>query len=263
MLVLIQAYERLTMTNSIPLTTTSLPQRLDRRPSGLLWGGLGLILSGAGLLLTSGQFRGDNWWAIFILLPALASLASAWLALHFGGGAFNLGARLGLGTGLPTLAVALIFMYHINWSIGWTLMLMVAGLVILINGFTVPGLPLGSRRRAAAELVWWIGLSVIALGATFLLDRLGVIHLAEQFGAAHWWSAFILLPGVGALLSALNASRAHGQSGGAQLLAGCGLLLIAAAAGDYAGLAWRWYGPMLLILGGLVVVWQAIPRDGH
>src|SRR5579859_491352 len=249
------------MTNTLPLTTASRPPSPARRPAGPLWTGLALLLGGTGLLLATGPLGGDNWWAIFILLPALASLAGAAVALHLDRGAFGLSARLNLAVGLPTLVTALIFIFRLSWSIGWTLMLITAGLVILLNGLTALGRPLGSAGRAAAELAAWIGLSVTALGLTFWLDRLGVINLVTLFGAARWWDAFVVLPGLGALLSALHARQGRGS--GARLLAAAGLLLLAAAAGDTFNLAWRWYGPLLLILAGLVVIWPASFQDNH
>jgi hypothetical protein len=245
------------MNQVTPLTTTSNMPLPRRRPSALLWGGLCLILSGLGLLLTTGPLRADNWWAIFILLPGLAALGAAVLQWQASGGAFNLWVRLNLITALPVLAVALIFVFRVDWSIGWTLMLIVPGLALWLNGFTTPRLPLGSLLRSLATLVGWCGLSTAVLGATFLLDRLGAIHLAQQFGAARWWSAFILLPGLGALLSALVARLGHGRPEGLRLLVGCGLWLVAVAACEFIGLAAPWYAPLLLTLAGLVLIGQA------
>jgi len=252
----IQTYERLTMTTSSPLTTTSNTYTARRRASGLLWGGLALILSGAGLLLTAGQLRADNWWAVFILLAALGSLGGAALALHDSRGLFNLWVWLHLASGLVVLTVALIFLYHIDWSLGWTLMLIVTGLTLLVNGFG-PGRPLGSLRRSTGDLLAWCGASTAALGVTFLLDRLGVFSLVGLFGTARWWSAFILLPGLGMLLNALGVRLWHGQAGGARLLAGAGLALVVCAVGEYLGLPTRWTAPVLLMLVGLALLWPA------
>lgn len=257
MLIDIQAYERLTMTTSAsPLTATSNPNIPRRRSSGRLWGGLGLLLAGAGLLLSAGQLQADNWWAVFILLPALAGLGGAALALHASAGRFNWWARLNLSSGLVVLAVALIFLFHVDWSIGWTLMLIVSGLALFISG-SAPGLPLGSLRRSAGALLMWCGLSTMALGVTFWLDRLGVISLTELFGATRWWSAFILLPGLGALLSALIIRLWRGQPAGARLLAGSGLALVVSAAGETMGVDARWTAPVMLMLVGLALLWPA------
>jgi hypothetical protein len=243
-------------------STTSLPNSLSaplppRRSAARLWAGLSLASAGALALFTLSPLRPDNWWAVFILLPGLAGLAAAAWAWQGCGWSFNWVVRLNLFTSLPVLTVALIFLWHINWNVGWTLMLIVPGLVLLLNGFTSPRLPLGSWLRSLASLVGWVGLSTAALGATFFLNQAGFIHLA-LLGELRWWAAFILLPGLGALLSGLRVWLGRGRSEGLWLLALAGVWLVGEAICEFMGLNAQWYVAVMVTLSGLVMLGQAV-----
>ena len=239
--------------NSLPTSTSPdlNPRRFNLWP---LLGGVLLMSVGVFFLSRVTLFKNDNWWSVFIFLPALGLLWSAGLMHHFSQGAFNFWVRLHLSMGCIILAVALIFALDLNWAYAWSLMLIVPGLTIFLNGFTSPRQRFGSPAGSAANLQFWLGTSVVLLGVTFLLNQLGLINLTEKFGNLHWWWLFILIPGVGALFNALAARLFSGPSATASALLALGAVLSLDAGAEYLALSWVWRVPAALILGGLVLL---------
>ncbi len=100
-------------------------------------GGVILILVGAAFLLRNfGLFDWplfDNWWALFILIPAIASLGNAWRSYQAQGrlGGEVIGSLIG---GLVLLCVALVFLLNLDWGAIWPIFLILGGLSILLRG---------------------------------------------------------------------------------------------------------------------------------
>ena len=86
------------------------------------------LLQNAGLPVLVG-----NWWALFILIPAIAAFAAAW-------GVYQQNGRvsppvLGLvAGGLVPLTVALIFLFDIDFGTAWPVLLVVLGVGMLLRG---------------------------------------------------------------------------------------------------------------------------------
>jgi hypothetical protein len=216
--------------------------------------GLLLIIAGALFLSAAQFFNRENWWAVFILLPAVGLLGAAALAVCLARGAFTLWARLALSAGLVVLAVALMFTLDLDWGIAWPVMVIVPGLALMLNGFTKPRLRLGSLLGSTAAMSFWIGATLALLGGAFLLDQTGRISLDTFFGVTRWWSFFILLPGVGALLTALAIYLTEGPVAGANGLLALALMLGVSAAGEYYAVRPEWAGALALIAGGLILL---------
>lgn len=95
-------------------------------------GGAVLILIGAVFLLrnVTGVWF-DDWWALFIAIPGVIALASAWRIYQRNGARFDgrvLGAALG---GVFPLLVAAIFLLDLDWGRVWPLFLIAAGLLAM------------------------------------------------------------------------------------------------------------------------------------
>lgn len=103
----------------------------DRAP----WmGGLILILLGAIFLLRNINVVSiNNWWAIFILIPAFGSLANAWRT-YKSAGRFTSAVSSALVGGLMMLIVALVFLLNLDWAYVWPVFLIVIGLGALLGG---------------------------------------------------------------------------------------------------------------------------------
>ena len=93
---------------------------------------LGLVF----LLQNFGIATLNNWWAIFILIPAVGSFADAWRTYQANGGLWRpaIGSLIG---GLIFTAVALIFLFNVDlspsWNIIWPLLLVAGGIALLLQ----------------------------------------------------------------------------------------------------------------------------------
>lgn len=241
---------------------TTLNEQLDGaqrgRRGGAAWGGVILIVLGITFLLQNlGVLGRDfNWWAIFILIPAIGSMGAAWAAFRRSGGRFNAIVRSSLSSGAIVLAVALMFLFGVNWAVWWPLMLIVPGLALLGNRFTDPESGTGRSLTALTGMGIWIGASVALLGLTFLLDNLDAINLRGLLGSFPWWGIFILIPGAGALLSAFLAYRQNDNrmNWTVQGLLVFGLVICVVAGLALLGWDWNLLTPIILIIAGLALL---------
>jgi len=113
-------------------------QRIDERRamrSGGEWIGGALLLL-IGLLLLGRNLNlmiFDNWWALFILLPAIGSFSTAWGMYQAAGGHFTMRARSAMIVGLVLTAVTVMFLFNLNWTIIGPGLLILAGIGLLVN----------------------------------------------------------------------------------------------------------------------------------
>lgn len=108
-------------------------QRRALRGSGGWIGGVILILIG---LLMFGQnlkiLPFTNWWALFILLPAVGSFGTAW-RLSQSAGRLTVHSRSAAIVGIACTLVAAIFLFNLNWTILGPGLLVLAGISLFIN----------------------------------------------------------------------------------------------------------------------------------
>ncbi len=114
-------------------------QRREERHSGWMGGEwiIGVVLILVGLLLFGRNLNIvniQNWWALFILLPALGSFSTAWRIVTRTGGHFNGRARSAVIFGLGLCLVTVIGLFNLNWTIFGPGLLLLVGLGLLING---------------------------------------------------------------------------------------------------------------------------------
>lgn len=103
-----------------------------RNPWSGAW--LGIALIAMGLLFLVQNYLGyelRNWWALFIIIPAIGSFASAW----YGWRNDNVAAATGAVTlGIVFSSVALVFLLDLPWGRIWPIFIIVAGLGMLLPG---------------------------------------------------------------------------------------------------------------------------------
>ncbi len=73
----------------------------------------------------------DNWWALFLLIPAVATFASAWSAYQRDGRQWTAAAVTPLVGSLLFLSLAGMLFFDVSLGIFWPLLLIVGGLLIL------------------------------------------------------------------------------------------------------------------------------------
>jgi len=238
------------MNTEIPPAQPSETRSARRKSSGAFWG---LVLIIAGLIIFAQQTgllsERLNWWALFILIPAFTSIArgfNAWQKL----GKFDTAARSAIGGGVMILTVALIFLFGLDWSIYWALMVIAAGFSVFLNG-----LVLHDEMESLISTQLWIGLGGMYLGLGFLAEKLNWLNPQAYFGVYQWWAVAILIAGVGALMNALILAARTGKFFGSSFtMTVFGLLVTATGVVAFLGISWSLFGPILLIVLGISIM---------
>jgi hypothetical protein len=111
-------------------------QRAQRkqRPAWIV-GGV-LILIGIVFIIrnVTGLFF-ENWWALFILIPALGSLATSYQMYERNDRRFTAASRGPLVGGVVLLAVAAVFLFNLDWGVVWPFFIILVGLGVLFSAF--------------------------------------------------------------------------------------------------------------------------------
>jgi hypothetical protein len=118
------------MNNSTPAQ----PPSTNRNGSiigGIILIGIGLIF----LLQNFGFFYFGNWWALFILLGTAGAWGSAWNHYQNNGHRITSAVTGAFIGGIFPLAVALIFLFNLDWSTMWPVFLIIAGVSVLSRSF--------------------------------------------------------------------------------------------------------------------------------
>jgi len=96
----------------------------------------GLILIVLGIIFLADNYYSfrffDNWWALFILIPAFTNLSRAWRRYQ-AAGHWTADARGSLIGGLIITLVALIFLFELSWTLFWPLILIIMGIGLLLR----------------------------------------------------------------------------------------------------------------------------------
>jgi hypothetical protein len=117
-------------------------RRIERsmRYGGGWIAGVVLVLLGIVFLLQNmGAMVPGNWWALFILIPAIGAFARAWSAFQNNDGRLNAASRGPLIGGLVLTLIALIFLFNLNWGILGPMILIILGLGALLNALLPAG----------------------------------------------------------------------------------------------------------------------------
>jgi hypothetical protein len=114
----------------------SMNDRDERRHGGGPWVG-GVILIALGLIFLFRQMGHSlpaNWWAIFIAVPAVAALASAWRSYQRDG-TLKGGARGALISGLILALIAIALFFGVDLGAIWPILLILLGVVVLAGSY--------------------------------------------------------------------------------------------------------------------------------
>lgn len=99
-----------------------------------VFGGVLIVLGVFMLLRNVTGWNFGNWWALFILIPAIGSLAKAW-QLYGVYGVINEHVRGPLIGGVVLLFVFAMFFFGFNWALFWPIILIVIGIGALTGAF--------------------------------------------------------------------------------------------------------------------------------
>jgi len=114
-------------------------RRRNRHEGGAWIWGIFLILLGIVFLLDNADIINlENWWALFILLPAIGSFQGAWSQYRSAGNRLTAAARGSLIGGFVIATVAFVFLFGLNFGSLWPLFLILGGILLLLNAL-LPG----------------------------------------------------------------------------------------------------------------------------
>jgi hypothetical protein len=99
-----------------------------------VFGGVLIALGVFMLLRNVTGWSFGNWWALFILIPAIGALAKAW-QLYQVNGTINEHVRGNLIGGTVLLFVFAMFFFGFNWALFWPIILIVIGIGALAGVF--------------------------------------------------------------------------------------------------------------------------------
>jgi len=117
-----------------PMTSTPEPSQPSRWHGSWLVAVI-LIIVGVVFLVQNVSGNTDvlhNWWAFFILIPAIGSLAGAWKTYVSAGRRFGPGVTRQLTVGLALLAVTVILVLDV-WDKAWPVFLIIIGLGMALS----------------------------------------------------------------------------------------------------------------------------------
>ena len=109
-------------------------ERHARRGSSGAWVG-GVVLIVLGLIFLLQNVRGfylNNWWALFILIPAFGSFVDAWNRYREAG-RLSRRVRGAFISGCVLLLVTATFLFNWNWGLVLPILLIIWGVTILFN----------------------------------------------------------------------------------------------------------------------------------
>jgi hypothetical protein len=101
----------------------------DHTAGGLILIGLGLYFLLSSLNVITGDFA---WWALFIILPGVATILKAWSGYRRTG-TFSKKARGKAFGGFMMVIVGSVFLFGLDWGKAWPAFLIVAGIALLFG----------------------------------------------------------------------------------------------------------------------------------
>jgi hypothetical protein len=118
--------------NAFPPSTPPAPRR--EHETNWIPGVILIVLGAIFLLGTLTGYQLQNWWAVFLLIPALGGLTEAYRRYR-GGEGFTRRVQSNLFIGLLLTALACVFLFNLNMALFGPLLLVLLGVLILSGSF--------------------------------------------------------------------------------------------------------------------------------
>jgi len=226
------------------------PRRSGANPA--LVGIILIVLGVVFLLERLGRLNLENWWALFILIPAFGAFAAAWEGYRRTG-RLTSAVRSSIFGGLIILTVALMFLLNLRWDLYWPLFVLLPGLSAFFSGLRL-GDEAAEPLSRHLHQPWQVGLGAGAalLGLGFLLQTLGAWDPALLH--PRWWALPIFVPALAGLVITVQliGERGFDWITGGNLLAT--LVITAVGAIALLGVSWELILPLALIGAGVLVM---------
>lgn len=202
----------------------------------------------------------ENWWALFIFLPAGGTLLLGRTILQKSSGRHQFIGRLFVGVSLILTLDAVMFLLNLNWSHWWPLTLVSSGAALVILGWETADANQSPARYVLLSLCRSLGFSVMLLGVVFLFNQVGSWTLGGRFATWQWWGIFLLLPAIGTWINGrqVYAANEFQTNAAVMLLNGISLTLAVLGSAELVHLNWRLanngVGMGLILFGILVLI---------
>lgn len=181
-------------------------KKAKRRDPGSAWFGMALITLGIIFFAQQlGDFRLNNWWAIFILIPAFSAFGTSF-NMWRKSGQFHFGVWSTFYGGLFPLMVALMFFFNLDWGKYWPVFVILPGFGTMLSGLPFPrpeDIKVPTALLRHRPWPFFIGLSALLLGITFLGRNLDLFDTTSLIPFENWWGVFILIAAFGGLVTAV------------------------------------------------------------
>ena len=119
----------------IEVTPESNPEPHRHRLGGSLWVGIAFVLFGIIMILQTAHLVFlNNWWALFILMPAFWAYMVAWDIYQDNSRLTRRGAS-SLTVGILLTILTLVFLFNLAAGYFWPVLLILGGLILLGTGF--------------------------------------------------------------------------------------------------------------------------------
>jgi hypothetical protein len=118
--------------------TTGRQERRARRGGGAPSWAIGGVLVVVGIVYLVRNVTGvelGNWWALFILIPAIGSLVTAYRMWERNDRRFTAASRGPLIGGIILLGVTAVFLFSLDWGKVWPLFIILVGIGALLSAF--------------------------------------------------------------------------------------------------------------------------------
>lgn len=112
------------------------------------------------------------------------------------------------------------------------------------------------ERRSIFNTTLWTGLFIVAAGVVLLLDRAGLVHAGAIF---RFWPVFLIVLGLSMAFGQKGGECCQGSAIGGGIMALWGALLLAQ---NFGYLSWGQIWPIILIVIGVLMVWQSFRLKG-
>ena len=107
----------------------------DPRPRRPAWiaGGVLILIGIVFIVQNVAGVTLNNWWALFILIPAIGLLVTTYQTWLKNDRRFTAASRGPLIGALALLGVTAVFLFNLDWGKVWPLFLILAGLAVLLS----------------------------------------------------------------------------------------------------------------------------------
>ena len=247
------------------MNTASIKKQQNLMTQGRL--GFTLIAVG-GFAFMANQFdlHFQNWWSLFIFLPAIMFHFVAVNVRNHENGRYPVGSRILHGISLVIFVTATMFLLNVDWGRWWPMMLFPTRSAFINIGWHQVDSNQNPSGYSFAANSRWLGIMMVLLGAVFTLNQAFGVTLGGRFEDFAWWGFFPLIVSVGVFFNAWKAymNSEYQINGAAVFLGITGVFFAVAGLTELFNMSWNSLNNVVglsLVLGGVSLLFVKNGRN--